>query len=205
MGQVITGHHLRRATVDGSLAAIDASTDAGQAYLNDSAWAVEYAAGNRRALLQDMTRILAEFGYTPDEPSYFTTAHNLVRPEVHGGQQMLVHRKGAATAALGERGVIPGSAATSTAHVEGRGHGDALSSSSHGAGRVRSRSQARREVSAHRLTREMGDVLFDRRAAARLTDEAPSVYRNLRKVLAAQRELVKLTRTLRPIISFKGV
>jgi tRNA-splicing ligase RtcB len=204
MGQLITTHHLRRATAMGTLAALDAASDDGVAYLADVEWAVEFAAANRRALVGDMARILGEFGLAPDEPSYFTTTHNLVRAETHHGERLFVHRKGAATAGLHERGVIPGSAATSTVHTEGRGDSDSMCSSSHGAGRVRSRSQARREVSAHRLTREMGEVLFDRSAATRLTDEAPSVYRNLRKVMAAQRELVKITRTLRPVISFKG-
>jgi hypothetical protein len=37
-----------------------------------------------------------------------------------------------------------------------------------------------------------------------LRDESPSVYRDLREVMRAQRELVKTTRTLKPVVSFKA-
>lgn len=203
MGQAITGFHLRGAP-DRGLMGLDAA-GAGAAYLADAAWACEFAAMSRCRLLDGAAEALAAFGLYPDPASMIDTCHNLVRAEVHSGATLLVHRKGAATATAGEAGVIPGSAGTFTVHVEGRGCADALASSSHGAGRVRSRSQAVREVSASRFQQEMGAVTYDRRQSRRLVDEAPSVYRDLRKVMAAQRDLVKITRTLRPVVSVKGV
>jgi tRNA-splicing ligase RtcB len=50
----------------------------------------------------------------------------------------------------------------------------------------------------------MGGVWFDYRMADQFRDEAPSAYKDVRAVLRAQAELVKVTRTLRPLLSFKG-
>ena len=77
-------------------------------------------------------------------------------------------------------------------HVEGRGYAAALSSSSHGAGRLMSRSEARRRVSARTLEREAAGVWFDHRMADRLREEAPSAYKDIGAVMRAQRDLVKV-------------
>lgn len=49
----------------------------------------------------------------------------------------------------------------------------------------------------------MEGVWYDSRLANRLRDEAPSAYKDFRAVLRAQSELVKVTRTLRPVLSYK--
>ena len=51
----------------------------------------------------------------------------------------------------------------------------------------------------------MEGVWYDPRLAGRLRDEAPSAYKDIRAVLRAQKELVKVTRTLRPVLNYKGV
>ncbi len=38
-----------------------------------------------------------------------------------------------------------------------------------------------------------------------LRDEAPSAYKDIRAVLRAQHDMVKVTRTLRPVLNYKGV
>src|SRR6185369_7798885 len=108
-------------------------------------------------------------------------------------------------AGAGECGVLPGSMGTLSFHVEGRGHEEALASSAHGAGRALSRTAARGKVSERELGRQMAGVWYDFRLAGKLRDEAPSAYKDIRAVLRAQKELVKVTRTLRPVLSYKGV
>jgi tRNA-splicing ligase RtcB len=108
-------------------------------------------------------------------------------------------------ARLGESGVLPGSMGTLSFHVEGRGHEAALCSSAHGAGRTLSRTQARAQVSERELSRQMKGVWYDARIAGKLRDEAPSAYKDIRAVLRAQKEMVKVTRTLRPVLNYKGV
>ena len=133
-----------------------------------------------------------------------TTDHNHVALEQHGASKLWVHRKGAMVLQAGELGVLPGSMGTLSFHVEGRGCKEALNSSAHGAGRTMSRSEAARKVSHAELQRQMKGVWFDWRLADAIRDEAPSAYKDIRAVLKAQHDLVKVRRTLRPLLNYKG-
>ena len=151
-------------------------------------------------------RVLAKtLGAHVCSDTLITSDHNHVSLERHGGRDLWVHRKGAMSARLGESGVLPGSMGSLSFHVEGRGHEEALCSSAHGAGRALSRTAARGKVTERELRRQMEGVWYDARLAARLCDEAPSAYKDIRSVLKAQKELVKVTRTLRPVLNYKGV
>jgi tRNA-splicing ligase RtcB len=50
----------------------------------------------------------------------------------------------------------------------------------------------------------MNGVWYDHRLSDQLRDEAPTAYKDIRAVLRAQRELVKVTRVLRPVLNYKG-
>ena len=67
-----------------------------------------------------------------------------------------------------------------------------------------SRSEARRRIHQGTLEREMEGVFFDHRMVRRLCDEAPPAYRDINKVMKAQRELTRIDRKLWPILSYKG-
>jgi tRNA-splicing ligase RtcB len=88
--------------------------------------------------------------------------------------------------------------------VTGRGNSESFCSSSHGAGRRWSRTEARRRVSTERLSNELNGVYFDHRLARRLCDEAPSAYKDIEKVMRAQRDLVCISRKVWPVLSYKG-
>jgi tRNA-splicing ligase RtcB (3'-phosphate/5'-hydroxy nucleic acid ligase) len=209
MGQAITAHHVKKARESGhrgKLITFDAETPEGTAYLSDVAWAIDYAAQNRLAMIAAVERLLNElFGVTADCASLIHSNHNHVRRETHGGETYWVHRKGALSAAIDQPGVIPGSMGTASFHVVGRGVEEALCSSSHGAGREFSRGDAVKRMNVRRLEREMRGVWFDHRHAARIRDEAPSAYKNIESVMHAQRELTRIVRRLRPVLSYKGV
>ena len=51
----------------------------------------------------------------------------------------------------------------------------------------------------------MQSVWFDTRAVERLRDESPRAYKDVRAVLRAQHDLVRVTRTLQPLLVYKGV
>jgi tRNA-splicing ligase RtcB len=206
MGQAIREHHLGRAeTVGSGLRALDATTSAGAAYLNDVTWARDYASANRRAMARCVGDVLAE---SIDARANWNTLadidHNHVTTEVHDGQRLCVHRKGAMPAGAGVKGLLPGSMATLSFHVEGRGHAASLNSSAHGAGRALSREAARRAIAERDVHRQMQGVWFDYRMSRELREEAPTAYKDIRAVLRAQRDLVKVSRTLRPLLSYKG-
>ncbi len=138
-------------------------------------------------------RLLAElFGIATLPDSVTHSNHNHVRREQHGGQTYWVHRKGALSAAAGEQGVIPGSMGAASFHVVGRGCQAALCSSSHGAGRGLAGAKPRARLVRGNWMREMRGVWFDHRRAALLRDEAPSAYKDIHAVMAAQRDLTKI-------------
>ncbi len=207
LGPVIRDHHLSRARpVDNRLRALDANSDAGVEYLHDASCARRFADASRRAMAEEVGRVLATIlGAQVCWDTAITTDHNHVSLEHHDGRDLWVHRKGAMSAQLGESGVLPGSMGSPSFHVEGRGHEDALCSSAHGAGRLLSRTAAREQVTERTLRRQMEGIWYDSRKTERLRDEAPSAYKDIRAVLRAQKEMVRVTRTLRPVLNYKGV
>jgi len=205
MGQAILAYHLERAPRAAGFGFFDPNSAPGRAYLADHAWALRYAAANRRRMLDRTVEILGSLlGVEAVPATRIHCHHNYLRRETHGDRMLTVHRKGALSAAEGEWGVIPGSMGAPSYHVVGRGNTSALRSCSHGAGRALSRSEARRRFSLRHLDRQMGDVLYDHRNARRLLDEAPEAYKDIAKVMRAQKPLVKIRRRLRPLLSYKG-
>jgi tRNA-splicing ligase RtcB len=206
LGQVIRDHHLARAQlVEGRLRALDAESDTGKEYLHDALWARRFAAASRKAMAEETGKVLARtlkcgIGWE----TMIATDHNHVALERHGARELWVHRKGAMSAQQGQPGVLPGSMGSPSFHVEGRGCEEALCSSAHGAGRVLSRSAARSRFSDRELRRQMEGVWYDYRLTGKLRDEAPAAYKDIRAVLKAQRELVKVVRSLRPVLNYKG-
>ncbi|MFZ4574028.1 MAG: RtcB family protein [Phycisphaerales bacterium] len=201
MGQAVAAHHARIAAAGNDrriMPSFSRSSTLATDFLRDHDWCVAYASANRVTLLRDAAAALE---LNPDWSSLLDVPHNFIRVEAN---DFVVHRKGAAPAHADQPGLIPGSAGDMSVHVMGRGCPESLWSSSHGAGRRLSRSEANRSVSTHDVLREMTGVAFDASRAHGLRDEAPSVYRELRQVIKAQRALVKITRTLRPLVSFKA-
>lgn len=120
--------------------------------------------------------------------------HNFAWKERHliGGavREVVVHRKGATPAGLDVLGIIPGSMASPGFVVRGKGHAESFNSAAHGAGRVMSRTQAVKTFDwkeVNQLLRQRGVTLI----SAGL-DEVPMVYKNIREVMAAQHDLVKV-------------
>jgi tRNA-splicing ligase RtcB (3'-phosphate/5'-hydroxy nucleic acid ligase) len=103
-------------------------------------------------------------------------------------REVIVHRKGATPAGQGVLGIIPGSMASPGFVVSGKGNAESLNSASHGAGRAMSRKAAHEKFNwkdVHHLLRERGVTLI----SAGL-DEVPMAYKDIREVMAAQKDLV---------------
>jgi tRNA-splicing ligase RtcB (3'-phosphate/5'-hydroxy nucleic acid ligase) len=206
LGQAIRDHHLSGTqVVDGRFRALEAESEQGAAYLHDLDWARHYAAASRRTMAAEAEKVIQDaIGARTLWETSITTDHNHVAREHHGPGKFWVHRKGAMVLQAGELGVLPGSMGTLSFHVEGRGCVEALNSSAHGAGRAMSRSEAARKVSRAELQRQMKGVWFDWRLADAIRDEAPSAYKDIRAVLKEQHDLVRVRRTLRPLLNYKG-
>jgi tRNA-splicing ligase RtcB len=111
----------------------------------------------------------------------------------------IIHRKGATPAEAGVLGVIPGSMATASYLVSGRGQPESLSSASHGAGRRGSRADARNRISL-RDARDMlkqQDVLVEGLSV----DEAPQAYKDIERVMRLQIDagLIEPLARMRPV------
>jgi tRNA-splicing ligase RtcB len=206
MGQAITEHHLCDARpANSGLLFLEAASPAGMDYLQDVDWACHYAEQSRIAMLDAVGLLLLEyFGVTADPQTLLHCNHNHLRREHHFGQEVWVHRKGAASATAGEPGIIPGSMGSASFHVAGRGDAESLRSSSHGAGRRLSRTEASQKIRVEDIERQMRGVWFDHRLAHRIRDEAPEAYKDIHAVMRAQRDLTRIVRQLRPILSYKG-
>lgn len=206
VGPAIRDHYLALGSpTGGRLRALEASSQLGAAYLHDADAARRYAEASRRAMAREAGRVFERVvGSSVCWETEVATDHNHVSRERFGGKEWWVHRKGAMRARKGESGVLPGSMGTLSFHVEGRGEEAALCSSAHGAGRKLSRTEARSRVSGPELRRQMEGVWFDYRMAGKLRDEAPAAYKDVRAVLRAQKDLVRVTRSLRPVLNYKG-
>lgn len=87
-----------------------------------------------------------------------------------------------------------------------KGLGNSLSwqSCSHGAGRLMSRSMARKSLSAEAFQQSMEGIVYDSKNAVELIDEAPMAYKNLDVVMSDQKSLVDVVHRLLPLINVKG-
>jgi tRNA-splicing ligase RtcB len=166
---------------------------------------LEFAALSRRAMAQLVLAAVAELLAIkcPTIAEEIDLPHNYIALEEHQGQMLAVHRKGACQAAFGRTGIIPGSMASGSYIVDGRGGALSYGSCSHGAGRSYSRSRAIRELSTAELFTQMREVIWAE--SDRLKDESPGAYKDLESVIRAQRDLVKVRQRLRPLVVVKGL
>ena len=169
------------------LAWLDLDSPEGQEYWHAMQLMGRYAAANHELIHAHIARHLGA-----DVLLDVENHHNFAWLETHeterGRETLVVHRKGATPADTDVRGIIPGSMAAHGYVVAGLGNEASLNSAAHGAGRVMSRKQAKRQFQWHHV-RAMLERQRVRLLSAGL-DEAPMVYKDLDTVMAAQRDLV---------------
>lgn len=207
LGGAIGRHHASAAAAGGigTLPGLDVASEAGCACVADLEWASAFALANRDALLAEAARVVTEVtGALPDPASRVDVRHNFVAVEEHFGRRLWVHRKGAIAAAAGAIVLIPGSMGTASYLAEGLGEEASFGSASHGAGRVMSRREARSRIDPTRLARAMRGVVHEARRARSLVEEAPAAYRDVRRVLEEEADLVRPRVRLEPIVVLKG-
>ncbi len=114
----------------------------------------------------------------------------------------VIHRKGATHAEKGMMGVIPGNMKDGCFIVEGLGNEASICSSSHGAGRVLSRNQARAQLDIQEFHELMRGVVTNHTDST--LDESPRAYKDIFEVMELQRELVNTIDYVKPILNIKG-
>ncbi|MGO1320333.1 MAG: RtcB family protein [Galactobacter sp.] len=188
---------------DKDLAYLVEGTDEFWAYVRELRWAQHFALLNREEMMDRVIRQVSAWVGTPVvEQERINCHHNFTEQEHHFGKTVWVSRKGAIKADVGDRGLIPGSMGTASYVVEGLGNPLSLNSSPHGAGRVYSRSAARRTFDVEALREAMVGIEY--RDTDAFIDEIPAAYKAIDQVMADASDLVKITHTLRQIVNVKG-
>ena len=173
-------------------------------YVRAVGWAQRYAALNREVMM----RRVIEAAKTVLRKSFqshieaVNCHHNYVQREHHFGKDVHVTRKGAVSARKGELGIIPGSMGAKSFIVRGLGNEDSFCSCSHGAGRVMSRTQAKKLITLDDHIKATAHV--ECRKDADVVDESPAAYKPIDAVMAAQADLVEIVHTLRQVVCVKG-
>lgn len=213
VGNRIGSHFIERAKQDmeghlGNLPHRDlAYFEEGSAHFDDYfeavGWAQDFASVNRALMMRSTLAALAKHlpAFTLEEAAV-NCHHNYVQRESHYGEEVWVTRKGAVRAGVGELGIIPGSMGARSFIVCGKGHEAAFCSCSHGAGRVMSRTAAKKRYTIQDHIEATQGI--ECRKDADVIDETPMAYKPIDKVMAAQAELVDIVHELRQVLCVKG-
>ncbi len=210
VGARLAAHHIEiaqrlghnQALVDRDLAVFIAGTPPFRAYRRDLLWAQEYARFNRAVMRHLLAGVMRRLFPPIELDAPISCHHNYVAEEVHFGDELLVTRKGAIRAGMGELGIIPGSMGTKSYIVRGLGNPASFQSASHGAGRRMSRTEARQRFTPRDLAEQTEGV--ECRKDRGVVDEAPKAYKNIERVMADQRDLVEIVAELKQVVCVKG-
>lgn len=167
-------------------------------------WAQRFAMKNRELMMEAAVQALRIIINKPFNAKVeaVNCHHNYVDKEEHFGQEVLVTRKGAVRARLGEYGIIPGSMGAKSFIVKGKGNQESFCSCSHGAGRVHSRTAAKKLFTVQDQIEQTQGV--ECRKDEAVIDEIPSAYKPIEDVMKAQSDLVEVVYTLNQVVCVKG-
>ena len=162
-----------------------------QRYLHDMRICQRWASGNRKEIMRKLV-----VGLRAHVSDSFETVHNYI------GDDDII-RKGAISAKEGERVLIPLNMRDGSVIGVGKGNADWNESAPHGAGRVMSRSKARKELSVDEFKAQM-DGVYTTTANEETLDEAPGAYKPAQSIIDALGPTVDVTDRLMPVYNFKA-
>jgi tRNA-splicing ligase RtcB len=189
---------------DRQLACAPQSSPEGRAYLAAMAAAANFAWANRHAMAHAIrgaiARVLGREAADGTRQVY-DVAHNVAKLEEHGGRIVCVHRKGATRAfpagseeipaeyrAVGQPVFIPGSMGTSSFVLAGEPGSleRSFGTTCHGAGRLMSRTGARKQISGAELRRQLEarGIVVRCPSNRGLAEEAPFAYKDVDRVVS---------------------
>jgi tRNA-splicing ligase RtcB (3'-phosphate/5'-hydroxy nucleic acid ligase) len=166
--------------------------------------AQSYAYENRTLM---MNAALAALGthvsLNGTKPPFVHCHHNYLSVERHHGKTLMITRKGAVKANVGDLAIIPGSMGARTFIAQGLGNRDSYHSCSHGAGRVMSRTAAIKNITLEQHAAATEGIVCYK--GAEVIDESPSAYKPIEAVMAAQADLVTPILEFRQLVCVKGL
>ncbi|MHC1593313.1 MAG: RtcB family protein [Methermicoccaceae archaeon] len=193
---------------DRQLACAPIQSEEGERYISAMNAAANYAWANRQTIMHWIREAFCEvFGGDADELGLkliYDVAHNIAKMEEHSYEgetrKVCVHRKGATRALpaghkavpkvyrdTGQPVLIPGSMGTASFILAGEKRAMDLSfgSACHGAGRVMSRTSAKKRFSSESVSKSLSEKGIVLRAASPgvVSEEAPGVYKDSEAVV----------------------
>jgi tRNA-splicing ligase RtcB len=173
-------------------------------YVRAVGWAQKFAARNREVMMANLIATVRKVIAKPFKSHIeaVNCHHNYVQQERHFGEDVFVTRKGAVSAKRGELGIIPGSMGARSYIVRGLGNAESFESCSHGAGRVMSRTKAKKMFTVDDQIKATQGV--ECRKDKDVIDEIPMAYKDIDAVMDAQKDLVEVVHTLKQVVCVKG-
>ena len=161
-------------------------------YLHDMAIVQRYADLNRKAIIKVLEK-KAKFKITEQ----FSTVHNYIDLD------SMILRKGAISARKGERVLIPMNMRDGSLICIGKGNADWNFSAPHGAGRIMSRTDAKKSITLTQYEKAMKGV-YSSTVNRSTLDEAPFAYKPMDEIIANIGETAEIVSTIKPLFNFKA-
>ena len=161
-------------------------------YLHDMEIVQEYAKWNRIAIADDI-RTFMGWGIEDD----FETIHNYI------DMDRMILRKGAVSAELGEKLLIPMNMRDGSFICIGKGNPDWNYSAPHGAGRMMSRAEAKRKIDISEFEESMNGI-YTTSISEGTIDESPMAYKPMESIIENIGDTVDILKVIKPVYNFKA-
>ncbi len=203
---------------DLELACVPFDSKEGQNYWKAMSAAANFAWANRQLITWEVRQAWGKI-FNPSASSgqageelklIYDVAHNLAKLEEYFGKKVVVHRKGATRSFPGQPVIIPGSMGTASFILVGQPGSMELSfgSTCHGAGRMMSRTKAKKVVRGSELKQDLEKrgIAVRTGSMSGLAEEAPLAYKDVDAVVDVVHGagLAKKVAKLKPVAVIKG-
>lgn len=182
--------HTKRTSIPREMAYVSGALF--EQYIHDMQIVQRFAELNRQAMMDEMVK-----GMKLHVEEQFTTIHNYIDTD------SMILRKGAVSAGLGERLLIPINMRDGSLVCTGKGNEDWNCSAPHGAGRLMSRSEAKQSFTVSEFKKQMSGV-FTTSVGSSTLDECPMAYKNMKDIVDNIEPTAVIERIIKPIYNFKA-
>lgn len=163
-------------------------------YIHDMKIVQEFAYWNRAAIVDTITK---EMKLNVVEE--FQTIHNYIDTE------HMILRKGAVSARKGEKLIIPINMRDGALICIGKGNDDWNQSAPHGAGRLMSRGEAKKNFTVSEFKKTMQEAgIYTTSVGADTLDECPMTYKPMQEIIDNIQDTVEIEKIIKPIYNFKA-
>lgn len=161
-------------------------------YIHDMKIVQKFAELNRQAMMDEILKAMKLY---PEEQ--FTTIHNYIDTSA------MILRKGAVSAAAGEKLLIPINMRDGSLVCVGRGNEDWNCSAPHGAGRLMSRAQAKESFTVSEFKKQM-EGIYTTSVGKDTLDECPMAYKGMQDILDNIGPTADVVSIIKPVYNFKA-